>query len=85
MAVEVQILDASTVTLPSGSVAGPLHTFADSVTVGSSTITSGLVVVHGGAPSQPFGSYTALQGQLAPVLFLGSLFLGFVFSRILRP
>lgn len=78
--VEVNILDTSSVTINGATITGPANpVFADSVTVGASTFTEGVILVQStvGTQSMP---YPHLSSELFPFFIVCIAILGIKFG-----
>lgn len=74
--VEVNILDNSTVTIAGSTITGPANpVFADSVTVGASTFTEGVILVQSSVATQSM-AYPHLSTEIFPFFILCVAVLG---------
>jgi hypothetical protein len=81
--VEVQIVDNSNVVIDGITYSGPLHLYGPAVTVGTTTVTAGYVLVKGGSHSLPLGDATALEAQVAGPLLWFSLLCGVAAAKLI--
>jgi hypothetical protein len=77
--VEVQILDATSVSLDGVAVTGPLHVFGSSLVAYATTYEQGLILVDGSGATRAL-DHTALQSQLLPVFVCFLFFVGLCFG-----
>ena len=73
--IEVQITDTATVSADGLSVTGPVHFFAQSVTLGGVPKTQGYVLVTSGGFSE-VAPFTAVQTELVPFFVCALIFAG---------